>query len=417
MNVTSAAKLAVVFNLCVGLMAEAQSFKTITGTLLNKEDSAAVVGAHVFFDNTTLGTITNSDGVFSLTFDSLKFSDQYVRFSCLGYRSEMFLIDSLVKSAGTVVYLRPTVTFLKEVVVYSPETIINTFKKAIAKMPGFYVAQPVKMKAFYRELLMQDSSYVRLTDAALEIYQENYTSYDNDHRLVKVLESRISDDQTIDIKVKMPPSMLITKLRPLNFPQGFFEDHVFEMAITNIDSMEVYAITCTPKEEIQEAAFESIFYIKKDDHAFIGYDVRASEHHKNYFPQQQIKLKADGKKIKGLVKKTDERGSLRYFQYQGKSYVRSLQVNITYQVSSLDGSILTNVNTDSKLIIHHLETDDINFPKDSECIDYFKELTATKPYNQEFWTSFNILDYTAIENKIRNDLEKKKSLNEQFQKR
>jgi hypothetical protein len=65
-------------------------------------------------------------------------------------------------------------------------------------------------------------------------------------------------------------------------------------------------------------------------------------------------------------------------------------------------------------VIYDLQAGDITEPGQRESINYNKSIPPTKPYNPEFWNSFNVLDYTVVEKEIKNSLEKNRTLNEQF---
>ena len=45
---------------------------------------------------------------------------------------------------------------------------------------------------------------------------------------------------------------------------------------------------------------------------------------------------------------------------------------------------------------------------------YDKPISPTKPYNKQFWDSFNVLDYTTLEKGIKKSLEQGRTLDKQF---
>ncbi|MCP4764193.1 MAG: hypothetical protein GY870_20640, partial [archaeon] len=266
-----------------------------------------------------------------------------------------------------------------------------------------------------RELLKQDSNYVRLTDAVMEIYQDNFYGNDINNRSVKLIESRISDDMLQNnMSYEMSPSRLINRLRPLNFPSNFFEDYDFQMNITSVDTSIVYAISTKPKDDLQKTALEGTIYIRKCDSAFIGYDAKVSKRHLKYFPERKIHIKYKGRKKKVKVSVVKELSSSRYFEYQGHWYLRNTSLNRTHKLSSSDGSIQILIDMDAQLVVYDLQVGDTTKPIKRGNINYNKIIPPTKPYNQEFWNSFNVLDYTVVEKEIKKSLEKNRTLNEQF---
>ena len=414
MSINSIGKLIFIsIILSISQMTNAQSFINIKCKLLNIEDSTIISGAHVIVEDTNFGTITNYDGAFTFKIDD-KFSRRAIHISSIGYHSRSIAIEHFIDTNQFQIYLNPNVLILNEVIVFAPDFTKEIFRNAIKNNINHFTDSLLKMKTFYRELLKQDSSYVRLTDAHMEIFQDNFLGNNINERKVKLIESRISDDLTKGINFESPPSILINKLRPLTFPPNFLEDHYFQMSITNIDTFKVYAITTEPKKELKKLAFNGVFYIRKYDLAFIGYDVKVSKDHIKYYPEKSITIKYMDSKERVNVRRIDESGSTRYFTRNELWYVRNVSTNATYQVSSDDGNIDMLLNTDALLVVYNLQNNNTADPKKSETINYNKPLSPTMPYNYEFWNSSNVLDYTKIEQSVKKSLETNRNLNEQF---
>ncbi len=84
--------------------------KTITGTVFSEEDGAPVVGASVLVEGTTIGTITDIDGNFTL--NRVPASAKQLKVSFIGMLPLVTTIKDNIK-----VYLKPDVELLEEVVV------------------------------------------------------------------------------------------------------------------------------------------------------------------------------------------------------------------------------------------------------------------------------------------------------------
>lgn len=94
----------------VGLMI-AQTPKKVTGVVISEEDDQPVVGASVLIKGTTLGTVTNIDGQF--TIDNVPSSARTLKVSYIGMKSQEVAIK-----AGTIkIILQPDSEVLEEVVV------------------------------------------------------------------------------------------------------------------------------------------------------------------------------------------------------------------------------------------------------------------------------------------------------------
>jgi len=106
------------------------SGQEITGTVLDSRTKAPLSGASVYFNNTTLGTITNEKGEFSLEYPSSLKTQLVVSF--LGYQS--FYKDDFSNTADLLFLLKESYNTLDEVVLsplddWSRELKLSEFKK------------------------------------------------------------------------------------------------------------------------------------------------------------------------------------------------------------------------------------------------------------------------------------------------
>lgn len=79
--------------LATTLSAFGQSQYTLTGTVTESGTGLPVVGASVFIENTSFGTVTDFDGNYSFT-ASLQSGSYNLSFSSLGFSSQKIVIDA-----------------------------------------------------------------------------------------------------------------------------------------------------------------------------------------------------------------------------------------------------------------------------------------------------------------------------------
>lgn len=388
--------------LCISLMTNAQSLK---GVIVNSEDSLPISGAHIYVPNSSIGTVSNAQGVFTLSVHP--HGDVNLKVSCVGFEgAEIDRADSI-----GVIYLKPDQLFLSEVTIFSEEKIKSILAKAIKEIPHMNTASEISMHVFYRELLKQDNRYVRLTDAVFAIHQSDYSL--NTHRDTRLLQSRVSEDLSRDVEFETHPSRLLVKLRVLNFPDDFLDIHDFNISLTTLDSKEVYAIEAIPKKEFKQPAFNGIFYLLKENLQFIGYDLKVSTDHLQYFPEQKIRIKYNGKKIKAIARITNEVGSIRYFKYQDNWFVRNIDNEVSYDILNDRGETLTTFDSFNKVIVYDMSP--IDNLATGQKVNIHKEIKPSSPYSPEFWDALHVLEYTEVESQVREDLEKKTALVNQFE--
>lgn len=85
--------------------------QTITARVLSKSSKLPVENASVYFDGTTLGTITNTNGTFSLDIETPITTPLVI--SCLGFKTQYISEYSSIKE----IYLEEDITSLNEVVI------------------------------------------------------------------------------------------------------------------------------------------------------------------------------------------------------------------------------------------------------------------------------------------------------------
>jgi len=125
-----------------------------------------------------IGTLSNSDGDFELKIPASMQQDTII-VSCLGYRQYSKPISEIVDEK-TNIYLHPTTFQLKEIKVtgINPQEIVS---RILAKINLNYPQRSEIMTAFYREVLQQDSKYIDVAEAVLEIKKAMYgNEYDED---------------------------------------------------------------------------------------------------------------------------------------------------------------------------------------------------------------------------------------------
>lgn len=102
--------------ICIGLV-NAQISK-VTGTVTSSEDGFPVVGASVLVKGTTVGTVTDIDGNFTLT--NVPGTAKTLQVSFIGMRTEEVSIKPLVN-----IVLHPDTEMLDEVMVVAYGTAKN----------------------------------------------------------------------------------------------------------------------------------------------------------------------------------------------------------------------------------------------------------------------------------------------------
>ena len=165
------------------------AYVTINGLLRDAKTGEKVIHATITVPNTGIGTVSNSDGEFTLKVDT-SLNAEYFEVSHLSYATAKFKIsDAIGKEKTFNLDILPV--RLKEVPVV-PEDARAMVELALKNVSKNYSTAPEMMTGFYRESIMQRRDYLSVSEAVIDIYKAPYTSRQNDQ--VKIYKGRRSSN-------------------------------------------------------------------------------------------------------------------------------------------------------------------------------------------------------------------------------
>lgn len=190
---------------------EDPAFITINGTVKDAKTNKPIAFASVFIPGTSIGTVANLDGAFTLKVqESLDVKNFAI--SHLGYRVSQFPIDMSLGQDKSFLIEAHTVD-LPEVVI-RPTDPRELVKAAISKIADNYPMEPLRLTGFYREAIKQRRDYVSISEAIVDIYQTPY-ALTNENDRMRIVRGRKSGDvkkaDTLIVKLQGGPhvSMLL----------------------------------------------------------------------------------------------------------------------------------------------------------------------------------------------------------------
>ena len=161
-------------------------YGTVTDVVTNEQLPFATIS----FSGTTIGTISNGQGQYSLQIPDPPPSES-VTISYIGYESKTFLIEDLKRTPEIV--LSPSITQLKELVIL-PLSAEEYLRRAIRKYPVNYASKPFSTQAYYREVFTENNQYVVLNEG---VFRSSYPNFQdtipNLHQLVLFREKSEKD--------------------------------------------------------------------------------------------------------------------------------------------------------------------------------------------------------------------------------
>ena len=182
--------ITILFSVYFKLSAQ-QNYFTVSGYVKSSKDSSAINLANITIKGQPIGTFSNEIGEFTFHIpDSL--NNQELVISAIGYYNLSLKAENI--NSSQIFLLRPHDYEIKEIIVF-PDSMEAKYivKKAIRKIPKNYSKKKFFIEAFYRGLAYNNTSYLRLVEAAIGVFDFGYDS-NNMRSRIKIIELRKSID-------------------------------------------------------------------------------------------------------------------------------------------------------------------------------------------------------------------------------
>ncbi|MEQ9297138.1 MAG: carboxypeptidase-like regulatory domain-containing protein [Cyclobacteriaceae bacterium] len=404
------------------LMAGAVSAQVVSlsGKIVNAETQEPVPFAHLQIKGSAVGTSSNLEGDFDLKLRARYLNDQQgLLISCIGYVSSEIRLSSGINPSLTV-SLTPSLKSLDEVVINGTiekkqydDRARRIAQKAIRRIPQNYIKSESMGRAFYRHYCAENDTYVRLIEAALDVYRSGKEPYRSvipeDNLGFRVNQLRRSFDFTASSKLKHPPfslnfllsndmtayeyqNPLLTHFNAVDF---WIQD------TTSYESEEVLVIGYFTDQggTLRNRSYTGQLFINMRNFAILQHE--ATESYESNYPTEGTRYRLDKK--------------VQYLSYRGKHYLNRVTSDLTaeyFQYDSLGTTIDSLVHTSHiELINTELVFDDLEpalggEPQQQQLINI--------DYDSTFWRDYTVLQATSLEEKIINDLSEKLAIEQQF---
>ncbi|MCH9661941.1 MAG: carboxypeptidase-like regulatory domain-containing protein, partial [Bacteroidetes bacterium] len=153
-----------------------------------------VESASVYVENTTIGTVSNSDGKFLLLVPR-KYENDTLTISSIGFKSFKTAIKDFDPAED--IYLEADIASLDEVILIAetrPKTGNDIVMRALEELEDNLPERAYMQKGFLRHKERNRKEYKWLIESALTIYDSSYAAGAKDHLKINVDEVRKSYD-------------------------------------------------------------------------------------------------------------------------------------------------------------------------------------------------------------------------------
>ena len=378
---------------------EVDGYFTVTGVVRNKDDRKKLENVNVSVPGTNIGTVTNSDGLFSLKIKDAEIV-RGLEVSHIGYLNTQISLKENKDLSTLTVWMMPAPNLLSEIVIFG-NNARGIVEEAIRKIPVNYSPNENMLTTFYRETVQKRRRYISVSEAVIDVYKTAY----NDRVPVKdkvqlqkgrrLLSQKTSD--TLAVKVVGGPSLAIyldvVKNQDALLNMGdldYYEFHIEEPV--NFDNRMQYVISFRPKVNLMYALFYGKLYIDFEKLAFTRAEFSLDMKNKTKAVEAILH-----KKPLGLQFKPQEVSYLvTYKEQNGKTYLNYIWNTIRFKCDWKKRLFSSGYTVYSEMVVTDRQEDNFTAISNKTA---FKEKQVfydlvDEYWNEDFWKEYNIIEPT-----------------------
>jgi len=376
----------------------------INGQLKDAKTEKNISHATITVPNTGIGTVSNSQGEFTLKINSA-LNAEYFEISHLSYATTQFKISEATGKEQTF-YLQLRPINLNEISIL-PGDARTIVMMALNNIKKNYSEVPVMMTGFYRESIRQRRDYLSISEAVVDIYNASYSSFQNDQ--VKIFKGRkgsnVKKADTLMVQMQGGPhvSMLldIVKNTNLSIALDNLDNYLFEFqSVTTIDDKPNWVIAFSPYLVREEPLYYGKLYIAQEDYA-----VTRAEFSLDLTDQEKASRVFVQKKPMGLLfHPTSTSYLVTYKEQDNKYHLNYVRVELKFRCDWKRRLFKNNYALTSELAITDWHTDKIVKFTNQEVFKSNMVFTETvhDMADVNFWGESNIIEpENSIENAIK----------------
>ena len=374
------------------------SFFTVSGIIRDDLTRKPLEYVTITLFGYNTGTVSNSDGEFTLKIPNAAVDATFVEFSHLGYKSFLLPVkgESIV---GAEILMTQFVAVLSEVLVHGFDAFYIV-QEAVSKIPRNYCDTPSQMTGFYRETVQKRRNYISISEAVVDLYKTQYTEFSDLDRLQILKGRRLLSQKTSDtlaVKLVGGPNLAIfvdiVKNTDLLLDADMLSDYSYKMEeITQINGRDQYVITFLPKVVKPHPLYVGTFYIDKSSLAFTRAEFQTDMSDRNKVAEMILKKRPLGLRFRpekvSYVISYQERGGVNYLSYISNA--------LHFRCDWRRRFFSTNYEVVSEMVVTDVNVQNIvAFPRR----DAFRQTQILTDrvidfYDEDFWGAYNIIEPT-----------------------
>ena len=379
----------------------------ISGSVKDSATQKSLPFASVSIAGRPVGTVTNENGDFDFLIPE-EYRNDTLLISHVGYKNYKQPVHTL-SHAHVSIHLKPQTFLLDEIEIREKElTAKEIIAKAAKNLKFNYSTKPYCLEGFFREIEEENGKYVMLMEAAVDIYDKNFDGlkkYDLQES-VDVREIRRSlryggQENKNNIAISLTDLLENNDVR---YNRGMLDTAANEFSIDTITTYNdrlVYGISMSNKTDF------GTLYVDTETFGVWKINMeRRSRDGQKYYDINRRGGKSRGRKWFIFT--------VEFERYEGLFYPRRMhesEENEIFDPKTKQVNI-TAIET-MEFVVTKLYLEKENSA--AKRLRYGMQIKH-KPYNKEFWKSYNMLKLTPLHENLIHDLEKELPLQEQFEK-
>ena len=371
------------------------TYYTVSGVIKDTKTKQNVIFASVSVPGTNIGTVSNSDGEFTLKIQKSLNATEF-EIAHLGYQNKKFTIADYVNKPNQTYFVDPSSIELKELVVkpVDPRSIVL---QAIGKVTENYSSIPNLLTGFYRETIKQRRDYVSISEAIVDVYKSPYTiNFDSDR--LKIFKGRKSSNvkkaDTLSVKLIGGPSISllldIVKNPDVLLSRESIDYYDYQMLdIVSIDNKTNYVISFKPIVNLSYPLYNGKLYITTDKNAITMAEFSLDLSDENKAVQNFVKKKPLGLKFVPISTSY----LVTYKESNGIYYINYVRDEVKFSCDWKRRIFKTSYTVMSEMAVTERKTDNIEkIPAKESFKPYVVLADKVQDYFDEgFWGEYNTI--------------------------
>ena len=408
-NTATLASLLMIFVMQLPVIVTAQSL-TISGKVIDAKTGEPLVYATVALKNEPFGTITNLAGNFDFHIPEA-YRHGKVVISTLGYVDFIMQVEGASKQAPVIISLEPGHIVLDEVLVTENMSAETLLRIAIANIETNYPMTPVSMDGFYRDTKKVDGEFVALLEAAVNIYDKDYSAPRDHTKLrerVALIEVRRTHEYAYSLK---------KYFNQYNVMEDLLLENLVKYRTFNNDE-DFYNILKRKKVVGYNNKAINMLYIELPDYMlkiYIDekYGIRKIIFNWGDGVTPLYTYRKSGK-LENHIMKLEKQ--IEFQEHNGKLYLKFIAAHYQNNWYNRKTQALELVaERDQALLINKLNYSNPQWIKSSKKMKRYGLQFQHEAYNKDFWANYNTIKDMPLSDRAQLDLEKLFSLEEQFE--